>query len=183
MRVLVPGGDGILGHQMCRRLGPRFEFWATSRQSQSPAQWTIYGDALAVRASGRSHHGESAASSPARERLTVCGLPARGCSANSGITEPRCPSHCRGGYCGRGEGGRLRCRLPTGHAGRPPPRCTVSCPPSVAPACASTATKPRLSWTASFEWLTHIRNLYTSADVRKSLRTAPQQYDPSRCPG
>lgn len=50
MRVLVLGGDGMLGHQVCRRLGPRFELWATYRND--PARWLTYGNVPAERALG-----------------------------------------------------------------------------------------------------------------------------------
>jgi dTDP-4-dehydrorhamnose reductase len=50
MRVLVLGGEGMLGHQVCRRLGPRFELWATYRNN--PAGWIAYGNVPAERALG-----------------------------------------------------------------------------------------------------------------------------------
>lgn len=48
MRVLVLGGEGMLGHQVCRRLGHRFELWATYRDD--PAPWLKYGDLAPERA-------------------------------------------------------------------------------------------------------------------------------------
>ena len=51
MRVLVLGGEGMLGHQVCRRLGPHFEVWATYRED--PARWIAYGDVAVGRALGR----------------------------------------------------------------------------------------------------------------------------------
>jgi dTDP-4-dehydrorhamnose reductase len=50
MRVLVLGGEGMLGHQACRRLGPRFELWATYRND--PAKWMTYGNVPPERALG-----------------------------------------------------------------------------------------------------------------------------------
>lgn len=50
MRVLVLGGDGMLGHQVCRRLSPRFDLWATYRND--PAKWMAYGTVPAERALG-----------------------------------------------------------------------------------------------------------------------------------
>ena len=50
VRVLVLGGEGMLGHQVCRRLGPRFELWATFRDD--PANWTGYCGVGADRALG-----------------------------------------------------------------------------------------------------------------------------------
>lgn len=48
MRVLVLGGEGMLGHQVCRRLGPRFELWVTYRDDSAP--WLTYGDVARERA-------------------------------------------------------------------------------------------------------------------------------------
>ena len=48
MKVLVLGGEGMLGHQVCRRLGSHFEVWATYRDDPGP--WLAYG---ACRSSGR----------------------------------------------------------------------------------------------------------------------------------
>jgi len=50
VRVLVLGGEGMLGHQVCRRLGERFEVWATYRDDPRP--WTQYGNVAAERALG-----------------------------------------------------------------------------------------------------------------------------------
>ena len=50
MRVLVLGGEGMLGHQVCRRLGERFEVWATYRED--PQSWVQYGDVDLARALG-----------------------------------------------------------------------------------------------------------------------------------
>jgi dTDP-4-dehydrorhamnose reductase len=50
MRVLVLGGEGMLGHQVCRRLGPHFEVWATYRTD--PAEWIAYGNVPPDRALG-----------------------------------------------------------------------------------------------------------------------------------
>ena len=50
MRVLVLGGEGMLGHQVCRRLGDRFEVWASYRDD--PKTWVTYGNVQLVRAVG-----------------------------------------------------------------------------------------------------------------------------------
>jgi len=50
VRVLVLGGEGMLGHQVCRRLRDRFEVWATYRED--PAPWLRYGDVAPERALG-----------------------------------------------------------------------------------------------------------------------------------
>jgi len=42
MKVLVLGGEGMLGHQVCRRLRSRFEVWASYRGDPRP--WIRYGD-------------------------------------------------------------------------------------------------------------------------------------------
>jgi dTDP-4-dehydrorhamnose reductase len=50
VRVLVLGGGGMLGHQACRRLGGRFDVWATYRSE--PRTWMGYGSLVADRALG-----------------------------------------------------------------------------------------------------------------------------------
>ena len=50
MRVLVLGGEGMLGHRVCRRLGERFEIWATYRDQ--PRDWVRFGDVDLRRALG-----------------------------------------------------------------------------------------------------------------------------------
>lgn len=50
MRLLVLGGEGMLGHQICRQLGSRHETWATYRRD--PLPWLKYGKVNAHRALG-----------------------------------------------------------------------------------------------------------------------------------
>lgn len=50
MRLLVLGGEGMLGHQLCRQLGSRYEMWATYRADPQP--WLEYGRVAAGRAIG-----------------------------------------------------------------------------------------------------------------------------------
>ncbi len=50
MRVLILGGEGMLGHQVCRRLDDRFEVWATYLGDAE--RWTQYGNVAADRALG-----------------------------------------------------------------------------------------------------------------------------------
>ena len=41
MRVLILGAGGMLGHQLCRILGDRYEIWATFRGE--PSEFGRYG--------------------------------------------------------------------------------------------------------------------------------------------
>jgi dTDP-4-dehydrorhamnose reductase len=50
MKVLVLGGEGMLGHQVCRRLGARFDVWATYHGN--PTKWMAYGNVSPERALG-----------------------------------------------------------------------------------------------------------------------------------
>jgi dTDP-4-dehydrorhamnose reductase len=48
VRLLVLGGEGMLGHRLCRSLGPRYEVWATYRADSE--RWRDYGHVPASRA-------------------------------------------------------------------------------------------------------------------------------------
>lgn len=50
MKVLVLGGEGMLGHQLCRHLGSHFDVWASYRGD--PVPWIEYGDVPFERAVG-----------------------------------------------------------------------------------------------------------------------------------
>jgi dTDP-4-dehydrorhamnose reductase len=50
MKVLVLGGSGMLGHQVCRRLSERFEVWASYRGDTRP--WSDFGNVDPDRALG-----------------------------------------------------------------------------------------------------------------------------------
>jgi len=53
MRVLVLGGSGMLGHQLCRVLSARMETWATFRDD--PARYEQYKFISQERALGGVH--------------------------------------------------------------------------------------------------------------------------------
>ena len=67
MRVLVLGGEGMLGHQVCRRLGDRFEVWASYRDD--PKEWVKYGNVDLVRALGGVDASDFAAVTSVVERV------------------------------------------------------------------------------------------------------------------
>ena len=67
MRVLVLGGSGMLGHQLCRVLSDRVETWATFRET--PARFAQYHFIAQERALGQVHAEDVASVQEALEKV------------------------------------------------------------------------------------------------------------------
>jgi dTDP-4-dehydrorhamnose reductase len=67
MRVLVIGGEGMLGHQLCRQFADRYEVWATFRSE--PREWLEYCGVAPDHAIGEV---EATASSSVEAAVTRC---------------------------------------------------------------------------------------------------------------